>query len=202
MEEVLASYRKVIQECSPTFFIPEGQNFATRVYLDPPGNYYDVSWDVEKIKEMVRKRNLRPFLVPVKEPSNEVDWDYAKKLESDEPILMVDYMPTGEFIIVDGNHRMAKRYLENPNGLIEAYVLNPRDQIFCFCSDLFLYWFMVHHNINVLMNYIIGNTNELLVGDSSDFGYASIPDARFHDPRWGSFLFHIEPLPKVNLHRL
>jgi len=191
----------VLARLSPS----QRQNFSIRVHLDPPGNYYDVSWDIERLKEMVRKKKLKPFWVPVKKPTGEVNWDIAKKMEWDEPILMVDYMPTGEVIVVDGNHRMAKRYMEDPNGMIEAYVVRPRDQILCFCSDLFLYWFMIHHNINVLMSYIIGNTKELWIGDSSDLGYFAAPASRreiYHDPRWRNFLFQIEPLPKVPIRRL
>lgn len=202
LEEVVAAYRERIQGLSPSLFVSDSQIFSIRIHLDPMGNYYDVSWDVERLKETVRKKKLKPFLVPVKEPTGEVDWDYAKQMENGEPILMVDYMPTKEVIIVDGNHRMAKRYMENPRGLIQGYILSPYDQSLCFCSDLYLHWFMVHHNINTMMNYILGNTRELLVGDSSKLRFASVPVQGFHDPRWLSFLFPIEPLPKVPIRRL
>lgn len=89
--------------------------------------------------------------------------------ESDEPIIVVPYEPIGVWMAIDGNHRLMKKYKQNPRSTINAYVLNQSQNVESMAGNLFRVLYTIHHNVNMLVTYLAGKDNAVRLVPLDDY---------------------------------
>ncbi|MGO4107889.1 hypothetical protein [Paenibacillus sp. YAF4_2] len=129
------------------------------------GDYYRVTWNIEKAKEIIKRDNILAEEFNCEFISQDIDFSSVEterlKFASTnkDPIIVVDYHitnnSTGGLIVVDGNHRVVSRTLRGVKA-IKGYKLN-RDQQFEALADEFdKCIYKIHSNIHYIMDYMIG----------------------------------------------
>ena len=154
-------YQK-IQDSKPKE-IPIGfrEFFRKYIHFEHLSNdFYAVIWDIELAKKVIESENLQPRKTQVKNLLELVDSDNidpiklreAKKRGINNPIIIVEYDPLNAYILIDGNHRVYSKK-DQPNLIIEAYVLNDSLSLACMADDVFKSLFALHFNVTKLINY-------------------------------------------------
>lgn len=142
----------------------KGQNY-TRLFPVDNEHFYTISWDIEKAKEIIKRKKSPVYQMEVKDlwenvSHKNLDLNYINNVlsyEELEPIIVVFYAPLNAYIVIDGNHRLAKQYYKNRNGKISAYLLEPDDHLIAMCGEYYRVMYKINHNLQVLNNYVIGN---------------------------------------------
>src|SRR5690606_26609478 len=83
---------------------------------------------------------------------------YVKqRVLSSDPIIVGYYDPVNLYFALDGNHRVYNQYRQNPEALIDAYILTPKYHLHAMESEKFKLLYKIHHNVVVYLNYLHGN---------------------------------------------
>lgn len=147
--------------------IPIGFNEYFRKYFhfDHFNNdFYTIIWNIELAKKIIKKSNLQPQKVQVKELMKLVDEEYidrnkliqVQKIKKSDPVILVDYNPLNAVLMIDGNHRVYSKR-QQPNICLDAYILDDFISMDCMADDVFKCLFALHYNITKLINYSVGN---------------------------------------------
>ncbi|MGN4750247.1 hypothetical protein [Bacillus cereus group sp. MYBK220-1] len=167
LEETAKKYKKAVHLSRNLFYSKtKGQNY-TRVFPIDNENYYSISWDINKAKTLIKDKEIRFQKMKIeilwKNVSTEyIDYKYVNNelsFQYYEPIIVVFYAPLNEYIVIDGNHRLAKQRMKKPEGNINVYLLEPDDHIKVMCGELFRTCYKIMHNVTVISNYLLGNIN-------------------------------------------
>lgn len=140
--------------------------FYSRVIHLNDGDYYSVTWDIRKAKDIIKAEKIKVETFSVDELSSsvsekDIDWNYIRENtdKSDEPIIVVPYQPIGEWMVIDGNHRLVKKYRQNPQTTVKAYVLNQSQNVEAMAGNLYRVLYTIHHNVNMMVTYLAGRDN-------------------------------------------
>lgn len=147
----------------------KGQNY-TREFPLPSGGFYNMGWDIEKAKKIIKKRKL-----PVQEIRISLLWQNVSKENLDlkyinnnltyndyEPLIVVNYTPLNVLIVIDGNHRIAKQAFRNVNGFIKVYILDNEHHLPAMLGEYFRVRYKIMHNFRLLENSYANNAIEHL----------------------------------------
>jgi len=126
----------------------------------PNGDYYWISWEIEKLKQVIKEKKIRDRIIKAKEVGTNFrnrqvfEKILKKKLKDYKPIIIIKYPPfkisTGsDWLLVDGNHRIAARYYYGKKGEsdIKAFIVNEGDQIKGMLSKLDQTLYKIHFNM-------------------------------------------------------
>ncbi|MFC4077791.1 hypothetical protein [Salinithrix halophila] len=209
LEEIIEGYRATIGASSATFkMFTKERYFILKATLEPTGDYYEVSWEVDKVKQWIRERQLQPIQLPVMQliqSKQRVNRREVRSLkEPFEPIIALDYPPMNRLVVLDGNYRLAKRYLENPCAQIEVFRLRVEDHLPLMTDELCRTLFKVHHNLITLCHYMAeGGDQRLFFGDSDskqDLGnlypIQGAPVPKVKDSLWQRLFFLFKKMTK------
>ncbi|SGO61469.1 Uncharacterised protein [Mycobacterium tuberculosis] len=132
-----------------------------------PNTFYRIEWDIPTAQEIVERNSRKIKEMPVQDLINganvDVTWSKVNKIgyPIQKPIIVVDYPVWRMQITIDGNHRLAKAYQENPRGTIPAYKLTEEESFQSMTSDLFRKLYKIHCNIVAIIAYSNGLIDEL-----------------------------------------
>ena len=135
--------------------------FRKYIHFDHLNNdFYAIIWDIELAKKVIESAKLQPRKTQVKNLLELVDSeniDPIKLIEAEKrvvnnPVIIVEYDPLNAYILIDGNHRVFSKR-NQPNSMIEAYVLDDSLSLDCMADDVFKCLFTLHYNVTKLINY-------------------------------------------------
>ncbi len=160
--QLFAKYRNLLMEAEdyPIIRGPE-QNFNRDVQLGN-GQFYTMSWDVNRAEEMIKEIKMKPKMIDISiiKPSvlqadyNEEHLDYA--LENQDPIIIGYYPQLKEkYVIIDGVHRVTARYKNNIKK-IPAYDLQPSQHLQVMNGRIYQVLFKIHYNYLLLVRLSAG----------------------------------------------
>ncbi|WP_158730235.1 MULTISPECIES: hypothetical protein [unclassified Flavobacterium] len=156
-EELLSQYNQIIynsdkQNSNIDLFQEYFQVIDTGIKDD----HYIVSWLIGKIDNLVSKNNLPKVHFNIKSLFSDIEnldpnksLFYSNKDEKDfKPIYVSYYLPIGNLIVVDGNHRV-KEFINRRKEKIEGYYFTP-DWNFQTMNELSFSLYKFHHNLVTL----------------------------------------------------
>jgi len=162
IDEYLDFLRKIQKENLITIH-PIGGQYYSRVILLGNDSYYTLTWDIQRAKRLVthdpgfsivrfQVKDLWPYV-----DQDGLNYDYVQQeVMNDEPIILFQYEGVGKFFVIDGNHRLARKFQKNPNATIDAYVLDRCAGLYTMQSDIHRVLYLIHLNLNNIINYLCG----------------------------------------------
>ncbi|MEF3355792.1 hypothetical protein PV403_21920 [Paenibacillus sp. GYB006] len=178
--DIVANYKNELASAdnSQPYLLNSHHMFEETMYFPHCNGEYTVTWDINRarhlINQMIQNRRLIANEVSVEEvypyiQKNEITESYLPNaLKSNEPIILVWYSPTSQKLIIDGNHRVAARYRQDPKTKIQVYgPFSHYAHIDFMSNDLNRKLFVIHHNMQMIFNYMKGDMTkrELFSGE-------------------------------------
>lgn len=136
----------------------------------PTDETVTISWDIEQLYEVANSSIKSTYLSLIEfEKLTETDrinaYDELKRIDREvislyphthTSILLINFKPTNNLIIIDGRHRYMEYKKLKPNELLPVYILDDEQ---CF-SNIFLkndfLSYIILHNIEVINNFLLG----------------------------------------------
>jgi hypothetical protein len=147
----------------PSYLLKD-ENFSQEITF-PSDEYYYVTWNIEKAKEIIKRDNIYPQKFECVFISQDINFNtvdqtkFSYALRNQEPIIIVDYNvvhnSTGGLIVIDGNHRLVSRTLQGVK-YIEGYTLNREQQFEALADEFDICIYKIHSNIHYIMDYMMG----------------------------------------------
>lgn len=163
LQEFLTHYQEQVTHHthSGEYLDTKTDQIYTSEFFFPTNQFYQISWNIQKARELILEHSIPVDKLELHKLSNTIfDEDIEhhhlpNALHNDDPIIVVFYEPTQEFIPIDGNHRAYARLQKNQK-YIDAYILPPQIHMLAMCSTLDYALYMFAHNLNALGCYVCG----------------------------------------------
>lgn len=134
------------------------QEFFLNIGTGIKGEGYDISWSIPKAIKLINKRNVDASDVMIDNLYYDFsNLEYGKQnyyknldVKDFEPIIVSFYLPTKEFVVIDGNHRLYQAFSRG-NKVIKAHVLSSYDNFFIM-NDRNYKLYSFHHNLVNLLD--------------------------------------------------
>lgn len=151
--------------------------FTKRIDFTHCEGGYNLIWDINRAKATINylfsqgsgqiyeltAEELYPYTKRTDIEKSRLEYAY----NNDLPVIVVDFTPTGNRIVIDGNHRIIARYERNKKMKVKAIGVVGFFQLNFMPNDLFRKLYVVHQNLHSILNYMIGNiTKEELYTDT------------------------------------
>jgi hypothetical protein len=160
LAELLEHYRRQLATASPEP-LHTGQEYARNVSV--PGAEYRVAWSIPAAHEVIRRHRVPIRAVPIADLLPAVDRSLIESqrlgaaANNPVPVVVARYRPSpGGVVLLDGHHRVLGKHMAGRT-LLNAYVLEPRQQVEALVSPLDRAVCSVHHNITELQLYLEGH---------------------------------------------
>ncbi|MED1287784.1 hypothetical protein [Bacillus mycoides] len=133
--------------------------------------YYYLTWDIPKLKEIIKEHNIIPSLIPVADLMEEVKINNINlrtidlNVQNTEPVIVAQHMASGtryRGALIDGNHRVAQAYKRGDKNML-VYFVPSFLHIETLLSDLDVFLFKLAYNFQTIaeiMNVIEGANSE------------------------------------------
>jgi hypothetical protein len=128
----------------------------------PNNNYCKMCWDIDKAKLIVKYKNipiqkLKVDILASNISEEAIDHSYlGKAFNNNEPIIVAYLHMFKKMVILDGNHRVMSRYINNIKE-INAYVLQPKDHYFAMIDDRSRALYLVTAAMRFITDYLVGD---------------------------------------------
>jgi len=168
------AYKLKDHKSRPLEFYSKGQVYSQSIDLLPSGGYL-VSWDIEAIKRDMKKSKPPVDYVWVSDLLETIDGvevnenHLAVTINNMEPVILVEYPCMQGYYTIDGTHRIVSRYRRNPNQTVATVIIKHPYHMYYMVSDSCRAIYAVHHNINGILNYMMGNAESMEVLQQSYF---------------------------------
>ncbi|MDV3928936.1 hypothetical protein CMT52_16900 [Elizabethkingia anophelis] len=137
------------------------QEFVLDIKTGISTDSYKVSWSISKAENIINRYSIKNKIVNVRDlyinydkvsiDKNKLSDFKGTESEKFPPIIISFYRPLGEYIVIDGNHRLYE-VLQRREKSVRAFVLSPFSNAFIMNEKSYkLYCF--HHNLLVLSRY-------------------------------------------------
>lgn len=165
LQNILDIYREKLRTADTGIEFPtsllEKEIYTKEVYIDN-NNYYEITWDIEKTKDIISSYNIPVSLVKTTQAynltqKNEIDEKRLVHAQKNNKPVIIAETPNMKpnFILIDGNHRVVAKHKLGLE-LIEAYVLQPGFHISGMINDLSRVLFVIHYDIWLFESYLAG----------------------------------------------
>ncbi|WP_404323945.1 hypothetical protein LG298_09815 [Cytobacillus firmus] len=137
----------------------EKEYHAREVIYNIPGEYYEVFWNIELVKQVISQQKIKVESFPIPQILGFADFNqldptrlgHAKS--NNNPIILAEFNPLNTLYVIDGNHRLYSQKGSQPS--IDGYILNTQQSMDCMAGDLFVNLFKLHYNVTKIFN--LGN---------------------------------------------
>lgn len=172
----IKKYQELIEKRKNYFqIIDDGrQRYSLDIFLDNyRKNWYKIWWDINKAKKIISQNKLNKcqYQYEVGELIGQVDKDVFSETDPNivdrEPIIIASYYPSNMDVVIDGNHRVTAAYKRGEKN-INAYCMEPEYHMQAMVDDFFVDMYKIHHNLVVIINYMVGNTDKILYKEDGD----------------------------------
>lgn len=155
----LRNYKKRIDSSAiPKIEFGKKEYFGRTIdFPEFDNNFYNIFWDIERAKKIIKKNNLIPYKIDYSHALNYVDKTninnarLAFALHNNEPIIMANYDPLNLDFVIDGNHRVYSRVRSKPRFIV-GYVLTTEQSLDSMAGELFRNLFISHYNITKIID--------------------------------------------------
>ena len=159
INNILTNYLDVLKKSDKTREEDQYQWF-TKLIKFTEESYYVAEWGISKSIKLCHKHQISE-IVSLAEIKEAIHFEGIDELEvgemtKNEPIILLQYAPNFESIIIDGNHRAAIAYLRGEKEISIYYFPSP-DHIEAMSSELSKNLYKVHNNLNLMANIADGN---------------------------------------------
>lgn len=164
LDQKISKYKKILNSTENMVRLDAtGQNYNAlfKVYE----GYYGLSWDINSAIQYIKSQDIKPIDMPVKElweysvDQNTIDWKYVNNSVSDTGgsyIIVVEVGFDSELRVIDGNHRIAKKWSRNPHGgKVSVYVLNNWEHILFMSGEGYRFVYRIIENCRRYMDYLL-----------------------------------------------
>lgn len=166
----IGKYIKLLEKYKKSISNPK-ESYDYVVQLDKTGKYYyTCSWDAQLLRELLKGKNeyrsvsysseLYLFINIEELDEGELnnDGEYI-------PAIVGQFAPTNEIIIIDGKYQITREYLKDPYKELDVYYLPADGLTLGMSGELCEVCYKIHHNIEVIRNYCLGNISYPEYGD-------------------------------------
>lgn len=140
------------------------QSFTQTINL-PNGDFYDITWSVNKAIKVVETYSLPPisFFTDVISDGiapGAIDPERLKGAQNNHnPILVVRYPLLNtrtKMIVIDGNHRLMNK-IQKGEKEIRGYFLDVEHQEKALAGERDRTLYKIHYNLGIIINYMVGD---------------------------------------------
>jgi hypothetical protein len=151
---------------SPFFPFIEGERYS-RDHILPDQTIINFVWTIPVLEDLIIKNKLHPIKRKIGPLVEWIDFPglvqdrLQTALTNEKPVYVIDYAPSNLEILIDGNHRVASRYLisKNPNRQIASYLIPAKIHVKALSSDFQRVMFKVLSNMGRINIYVDSITN-------------------------------------------
>ncbi|OPG89574.1 hypothetical protein B2I21_36255 [Chryseobacterium mucoviscidosis] len=167
--EMVAHFSQVSRDLPSTYpSVANREYYDHEFWMDTEGKFhYQLTWDIDKLKDIIQQTKhpvvkLRYTDIMKHFDMNSLNAAYlSPAYDNPEPVIVAHVSVTNSIIILDGNHRVMRGFNRNPSGAINAYWLEATDHLPGLADPVFSTLFKLHHNVNVMANYMAGNIRKM-----------------------------------------
>jgi hypothetical protein len=135
-------------------------------------SYFNVIWHIEKLKEIIDKNNIESVEIETGEALQLLTEERIEtirfenrmglyKEQSSVPIIIgLTPYSNVQGIVIDGNHRLIRKYDEGEHSTISVYMLDPMYHVRGMVSDIYRTFYISSINIGTTFNYMLGHSNK------------------------------------------
>lgn len=168
LDELIQSYKHAIEQAdNDSTYLGFGHELFYKSVNFPQGSgEYNLVWDITRAKVLldymfrqgngeiyeVAAEDLYPYLKETDIDESRLPFAY----NNEQPVIVVEFSPTGERLVIDGNHRVAARYNKDPKIKVRTIGLVSDIQINFMPNDLFRKLYVVHQNLFSIGYYMLG----------------------------------------------
>ncbi|WP_144553369.1 hypothetical protein [Bacillus sp. X1(2014)] len=129
------------------------------------GDFYDINWDIQKVKRVIRKKRVKSKQINIKPLLNYIDSSgidisaLSSAFQNTEPIIIgqmaPDLLPPRGEVILDGNHRVYSRHQKGINN-VSAFIVPFEEHIKAVTGDIYKNLVKINFNLILIMKYMTG----------------------------------------------
>lgn len=164
-EKEIEKYRRLLAEQRNEYHLAGYIETYRRIIHLGKFGHYEVGWKVPLVEELIN-RYQPPLhycfvnqLIGIVDKEN-INYDHIRRTpaNAENPIYLAQYPPLDvPSIIIDGNHRVVRKYEENPRQPIILLSLPPEIHLQAMAGDLFRLLYKIHYNLQIMIFYIYGD---------------------------------------------
>jgi hypothetical protein len=179
------SYKAALQKIltMPINYKIEIGEIYGRNHIFPQGNEVTFEWSIEKLNQLVATNGLPKHDFPLQPLMEWVDlsglnsgrMNYA--LTNKKPVLVIDYAPSQLEVLVDGNHRVASRYLlgqVHAESTIKGILLPSGMHVKALHSDFQRNTYKIMANFGRIVNFVDSRTKSDFVKNPELFNISHL----------------------------
>lgn len=172
LNDIIGSYKQMVEGIEPELELSVGEVYGRVIYFISKqfNEYYSCFWKINDVMNYIQTHNPPIYAAPASElwktvVPEELDWDYIRKIrDSNQPIIAVNFRPIKQLVVIDGNHRLAKKYSRR-NSTVHMIVLEQEESLQLMAGDYCKVLYCIHENITTIINYMAGIRNDLKLLD-------------------------------------